>query len=432
LLNLPILSKSIPTKMTIVRSALRAVNGRVAAGVTRATSVGAIRMGTTKIDYDDKGHLGQRAFEDDELHFDVSDGFRANLIGTDEYREAQMDPHKDQRGQHYINPKKKAIRVAVTGAAGNIGYAMLFRIASGEVFGRDQPVIINCIELPHAMDALKGVAMELDDCAFPLVQHVLQTDDQGAGFDDIDYAFLVGSKPRGPGMERGDLLKDNGAIFKEVGQNLNKYAKKSVRVAVVGNPANTNCLIAASNAPDLDAKNFSALTRLDHDRGLAQIADKTLCPVTDIEKFIIWGNHSPTMYPDVHHVKIHGQPIAEVVGQEDMYQWLEAFEPRVQQRGAEIIGARGQSSAASAANGAMAAVRDWHFGTGYNWVSAAVPSDGSYGIDEGVYFSYPVTYDQTGKYEIVQSLEINPYSAERIEKTKKELFAERDAVKDLL
>jgi len=388
---------------SVVGRTLKSVSGRVASNATRASSVGAVR------------------------------NFRADIIGTNDYLRHEVDQFTNERAQHYINPQKKAIRVAVTGAAGNIGYALLFRIASGEVFGKDQPVIIHAIELPHAMDALKGVKMELDDCAFPLLQGIVQTDDQGAGFDDIDYAMLVGSKPRGPGMERGDLLKDNGAIFQEVGKNLNKFAKKSVRVAVVGNPANTNCLIASANAPDIPDEQFSALTRLDHDRGLAQIANHHLCPVTDIEQFIIWGNHSPTMYPDVTHCKVHGENFADLMGHQDEFDaWRAKFEPRVQQRGAEIIGARGASSAASAANGTVAAVRDWHLGTNNHWVSAAVPSDGSYGIEKGLYFSYPVTYNEKGDYEIVQGLEIDSYSQERIEKTKAELLSERDAVAHLL
>lgn len=325
---------------------------------------------------------------------------------------------------------KPPMKVAVTGAAGQIGYSLLFRIASGELLGKDQPVIIHAIELPHAMNVLRGVAMELDDCAFPLLRGVVQTSNLHEGFEDIDYALLVGSRPRGKGMERKDLLAANGAIFKPTGEALNKVAKRSAKVLVVGNPANTNCLIAQHNAPDLNPNNFHAMTRLDHDRALSQVATKTGAHTTDIEKLIVWGNHSSTQYPDVTHCTIEGKPAKEVINDDD---WIKnTFIPNVQQRGAAIIQARGLSSAASAANAALAHVRDWHLGSQGKWVSMSVPSDGSYGIPEGIVFSYPMVCTGNGQYEMVKDLEIDSFSAEKIEATKKELFEERNMVADLL
>eukprot|EP00753_Platysulcus_tardus_P003041 PLAT12203.1.p2 GENE.PLAT12203.1~~PLAT12203.1.p2 ORF type:complete len:355 (-),score=136.63 PLAT12203.1:78-1142(-) len=323
---------------------------------------------------------------------------------------------------------KEPVRVAVTGAAGQIGYALNFRIASGEMLGKDQPVILSLVELPHAMDALEGVAMELADCAFPLLAGIEMHSDLDAGFADIDYALLVGAKPRGPGMERGDLLKDNGEIFISQGAALNG-AKKTAKVLLVGNPANTNCLIAASHASSLPKENFAAMTRLDHDRALAQLQGKTGCAVTDVEKFCIWGNHSPTMYPDLSHALIDGKAAKEVIGDDA---WIDAtFIPDVQQRGAAIIKARGSSSAASAANAAIATMRDWALGSDGEWVSMAVPSDGSYGIAEGIYFSYPVI-TKDGGYEIVQGLPIDEYSQAKLDATEAELREERSFVEEML
>ncbi|XXQ36443.1 malate dehydrogenase [Plasmodiophora brassicae] len=324
---------------------------------------------------------------------------------------------------------KPAKRVAVTGAAGQIGYSLLFRIASGELFGPDQPVIIHAIELEAALKNLAGVAMELDDCAFPLLKGIVQTSDLNEGFDDIDYALLVGSRPRGKGMERKDLLAINGKIFVGTGEALNKNAKKIAKVLVVGNPANTNCLVAASNAPNIPRSNFSAMTRLDHDRAVAQVAIKTQSHCTDVAKVAIWGNHSATQYPDITHATVKGKPAKSLINDE---KWVrETFIPTVQQRGAAIIAARGLSSAASAANAAIMQTRDRALGTNGKWVSMAVPSDGSYGIEEGIFFSYPVTTAKD-EYKIVQGLEIDSFSAEMIEKTKKELLEERDMVADLL
>jgi malate dehydrogenase len=323
---------------------------------------------------------------------------------------------------------KEPMRVAVTGAAGQIGYALLFRIASGELLGKDQPVIIHAIELPQALNALKGVAMELDDCAFPLLKGIVQTSDAAQGFEDVDVALLVGARPRGKGMERKDLMTANGAIFAPTGQAINKHAKRSVKVLVVGNPANTNCLIAMHNAPDIPRENFNAMTRLDHDRGLAQLAAKTGSHTTDIEKFVIWGNHSSTQFPDITYTTIKGQNAKDLIDAE----WYKTnFIPTVQQRGAAIIQARGLSSAASAANAAMAHVRDWHLGSNGKWVSMGVPSDGSYGVPEGVIFSYPFT-TAGGKYTQVKGLKLDAFQEERIEATKKELFEERDMVAHLL
>jgi len=323
---------------------------------------------------------------------------------------------------------KPPVRVAVTGAAGQIGYSLVFRIASGEMLGKDQPVILHLVDIPQALDALKGVKMEIQDCAFPTTAGIECHDSLSNGFKDIDFALLVGAKPRGPGMERGDLLKDNGKIFISTGKALNDNAKRSVKVIVVGNPANTNCLIASHYAKDIPAENFTAMTRLDHNRGLAQLAEKTGCHVNDIQKFAVWGNHSPTMYPDLHYCSINGKNAMDLVPSE----WINKdFIPCVQQRGAAIIKARKLSSAASAANAAMDHIRDWVHGTKGQWTSMAIPSDGSYGIEKGLIFSYPVVCEG-GKYKIVQGLKISPESQKRLDVTKEELLSERKAVEDLL
>jgi len=320
---------------------------------------------------------------------------------------------------------KSPVRVAVTGAAGHICYSLLFRIAAGEMFGSDQPVIFQLLEIPPAMKALEGVVMEIDDCAYPLVAGFVLTDDVNVAFKDVDYALLVGAKPRSAGMERSDLLEANGGIFKIQGKALNDHASRDVKVVVVGNPANTNANTAMINAPDLNPKNFTALTRLDHNRALAQLAAKTNSDVSDIKKMIIWGNHSTTQYPDLSHATIAGKPAHDLVDRS----WYENdYIPRVAKRGAEIIDARGASSAASAANAAIAHIRDWVMGTPEgDWTSMAVPSDSSYGIAEGLTYSFPVTCNN-GKYEIVQRLEIDEFSRERMEITQKELEEERDAV----
>ncbi len=320
---------------------------------------------------------------------------------------------------------KSPVRVAVTGAAGHICYSLLFRIAAGEMFGSDQPVIFQLLEIPPAMKALEGVVMEIDDCAYPLVAGFVLTDDVNVAFKDVDYALLVGAKPRSAGMERSDLLEANGGIFKIQGKALNDHASRDVKVVVVGNPANTNANTAMINAPDLNPKNFTALTRLDHNRALAQLAARTNSDVSDIKKMIIWGNHSTTQYPDLSHATIAGKPAHDLVDRS----WYENdYIPRVAKRGAEIIDARGASSAASAANAAIAHIRDWVMGTPEgDWTSMAVPSDGSYGIAEGLTYSFPVTCNN-GEYEIVQGLEIDEFSRERMEITQKELEEERDAV----
>ena len=320
---------------------------------------------------------------------------------------------------------KSPVRVAVTGAAGQIGYSLLFRIAAGEMLGSDQPIIFQLLEITPALKALEGVVMEIDDCAYPLVAGFVLTDDVNVAFKDIDYALLVGAKPRGAGMERSDLLEANGGIFKVQGKALNDHASRDVRVVVVGNPANTNANTAMINAPDLNPKNFTALTRLDHNRALAQLAAETKSDVSDIKKMIIWGNHSTTQYPDLSHTTVAGKAAHDLVDRN----WYENdYIPRVAKRGAEIIEARGASSAASAANAAIAHIRDWVMGTPEgNWTSMAVPSDGSYGIPEGLTYSFPVTCSN-GEYEIVQGLEIDDFSRERMEITQRELEEERDAV----
>ena len=324
---------------------------------------------------------------------------------------------------------KTPVRVAVTGAAGQIGYALLFRIAAGDMLGPDQPVILHLLEITPALPALNGVVMELDDCAFPLLAGVVATDDANVAFKDVDYALLVGARPRGPGMERKDLLSANGAIFGPQGKALNAHARRDVKVLVVGNPANTNALIAQANAPDLDPRCFTAMVRLDHNRAKGQLAAKAGAHNTDVRKMIIWGNHSSTQYPDIHHATVKGKPALSLVDQA----WYEKeFIPTVQQRGAAIIKARGASSAASAASAAIDHMHSWALGTAESdWVSMGIPSDGSYGIEPGVIYGYPVTC-KNGKYDIVQGLEINAFSRARMDATDKELREERAAVEHLL
>lgn len=325
---------------------------------------------------------------------------------------------------------KQPLRVAVTGAAGNISYAMLFRIASGEMLGKDQPVILQLLEITPALDALKGVVMELEDCAFPLLADIVQTDDATVAFKDVDYALLVGARPRGPGMERKDLLEANAAIFSAQGKALNDVASRDVKVLVVGNPANTNALIAQRNAPDLDPRNFTAMTRLDHNRAMAQLAEKTDSTVNDIKNMTIWGNHSSTQYPDLTSATVNGKPALDLVDRE----WYEAtYIPEVQQRGAAIIKARGASSAASAANAAIAHVRTWALGTDENdWVSMGVYSNGEYGIAEGLIYSFPVTC-ANGDWSIVEGVDVSSdFSKEKMAATEQELSEERDAVAHLL
>ncbi|MCE8051600.1 malate dehydrogenase [Halomonas daqingensis] len=322
---------------------------------------------------------------------------------------------------------KDPVRIAITGGAGQISYSLIFRIAAGDMLGPDQPVILQLLEIPQAMDALNGVVMEVNDCAFPLVQDIVATDDPNVAFKDVDFALLVGARPRGPGMERKDLLEANAAIFSVQGKALNDNASRNVRVLVVGNPANTNALIASCNAPDLDPRQFTAMTRLDHNRALTQLAQKTGKRVTDVESMIIWGNHSATQYPDLAHTKVAGKPAFELVERD----WYENdFIPTVQQRGAAIIKARGASSAASAASSAIDHMRDWALGTD-QVVSMAIPSDGSYGIAEGIIYSYPVRC-QNGDYEIVQGLEIDEFSRAKMKATEDELREERAAVEHLL
>ena len=324
---------------------------------------------------------------------------------------------------------KKPVRVVVTGAAGQISYAMLFRIAAGDMLGSDQPVILQLLEIPPAMDALQGVVMELDDCAFPLLQSVVASDDPVIAFADVDFAMLVGARPRGPGMERKDLLTENARIFSVQGKALNESASRDVRVLVVGNPANTNALIASANAPDIDKAQFTAMTRLDHNRAISQLAGKTGAATTEISRVTIWGNHSATQYPDIHHAIIAGDRAVDRVDEE----WITGeFIPTVQQRGAAIIKARGASSAASAAGAAIDHMRTWVQGTPEgDWVSMAIPSTGDYGIETGLVYSFPVTCSG-GKYTVVRDLAINPLSEERMQVTEAELREERDGVKELL
>jgi malate dehydrogenase len=324
---------------------------------------------------------------------------------------------------------KQPVRVTVTGAAGQIGYALLFRIASGSMLGNDQPVILQLLDITPAQNALNGVKMELDDCAFPLLAGVVCTDDPKVAFKDADYALLVGARPRGPGMERKDLLEANAAIFSVQGKAIAEVANKNIKVLVVGNPANTNALIAQRNAIGIEPKNFTAMTRLDHNRAMSQLAEKTGTTVNDVTNMTIWGNHSSTQYPDLFHAKVKGKTAIELVDQE----WYKGtYIPAVQQRGAAIIAARGASSAASAANAAIDHMRTWALGTnGDDWVSMGVYSDGSYGIAQGLIYSFPVRC-KNGAWEIVQGLSIDAFSQEKMKATEKELAEERDAVKHLL
>jgi malate dehydrogenase len=324
---------------------------------------------------------------------------------------------------------KAPVRVAVTGAAGQIGYALLFRIASGAMLGPDQPLELRLLEISAALPALNGVCMELDDCAFPLLTSIEATDDAAVAFDGVSYALLVGSRPRSKGMERSDLLAANGAIFTAQGRALSDHAADDLHVLVVGNPANTNCLIAQRNAPGVPAERFTAMTRLDHNRAKSQLAQRAGVPVSSVRRMTIWGNHSTTQYPDIFHATIDGKPAAEVVTDRA---WLaDTYIPTVAKRGAAIIEARGASSAASAANAAIDHVRDWVRGTADDdWVSMAIPSDGSYGVPEGLISSFPVT-TRAGTYEIVQGLEIDDFSRARIDASAAELAEERDAVREL-
>ena len=323
---------------------------------------------------------------------------------------------------------KPPIKVAVTGAAGQISYSLVFRIASGQMLGADQPIILQLLEIPPAMEALSGVVMELEDCAFPLVKEIVATDDPNVAFAGSEIALLVGSRPRGPGMERKDLLEANAQIFSVQGKSLNEHASEDLRVLVVGNPANTNCLIAQKNAPDIDPRRFSAMTRLDHNRAVTQLAEKTQAHTTDVNGVIIWGNHSATQYPDINHAAVNGSSASTLVD----HNWIEkTFIPTVQQRGAAVIASRGLSSAASAANAAIDHVRDWLQGTDGEIVSMGVCSDGSYGIESGLIYSFPCTCDG-GDWKIVQGLEISEFSRSKMLATESELIEERQAVSELL
>lgn len=324
---------------------------------------------------------------------------------------------------------KTPVRIAVTGAAGQINYSLLFRIASGELFGPSQPVILHLLEIPQAMQQLHGVVMELEDCAYPLLYDIHPTHNPLEAFRDVDYAFLIGARPRGPGMKRSDLLDVNAQIFAAQGKALNQVAHRNVKVLVCGNPANTNCLVTIANAPDLDNKNFSAMTQLDHNRAINMLAKQCGVLTSDIKCMTVWGNHSCTQYPDVYHAKVKGQPAIQLVDQ----QWVvDEFIPTVQFRGVEVIKSRGQSSAASAANAALEHMQTWVNGTTHgDWTSMAIPSDGSYGISKDLIYSYPVTC-QSGVYEIVQDLEINPISRERMKLSEDELIEEKKQLKKLL
>lgn len=326
---------------------------------------------------------------------------------------------------------KAPVRVAVTGAAGQIAYNLLFSIANGDMLGSDQPVALNLLEIPPAMDALHGVALELDDCAFPLLTDMVLSSDPEEAFRDVNWALLVGSKPRGKGMERGDLIRENGPIFVSQGRAIDKAAASDVRVLVVGNPCNTNCLIAMNNAPGIPRNRWFAMTRLDHNRALAQLAKKADCAVTDVTQMTIWGNHSTTQFPDFVHARIRGKPAQEAIGERD---WLEGeFQSRVQKRGAEIIQARGKSSAASAANAAKDHVATFTTRiTQDDWTSAAVCSDGSYGVPEGLISSFPVRVADGGEWEIVQGLDLDDYCTAKLQVSVAELDSERDIVSDLL
>jgi malate dehydrogenase len=323
----------------------------------------------------------------------------------------------------------RPVRVAITGAAGQIGYQLCFRIAAGDMLGPDQPVILQLLEITPALGALEGVVMELRDCAFPLLADIVATDDAEVAFEDTDYALLVGARPRGPGMERADLLSANGKIFGPQGAAMNKVASRDIKVLVVGNPANTNSLIARAAAPDLDPRNFTAMTRLDHNRALAQLSDQIGTHHSNISKMIVWGNHSSTQYPDIRFTEVDGDSVA---GGVDQGWYRDTFIPDVQQRGAAIIKARGASSAASAASAAIDHIRNWALGTPEdNWVSMSVPADGSYGIEPGIIYSFPCVCED-GDYRIVQGLEIDEFSRSRMDATEKELREERTAVEDLL
>ena len=324
---------------------------------------------------------------------------------------------------------KKPVRIAVTGSAGQIGYSLLFRIAAGDMLGPDQPVILQLLEITPALKALEGVVMELNDCAFPLLHGVETSDDANFAFRGVSYALLVGARPRGPGMERSDLLAANGAIFAPQGAALNAHAERDVRVLVVGNPANTNALIAQRNAPDLDPSCFTAMMRLDHNRAISQLAAKTGQPVTAIKRMTVWGNHSTTQYPDISHCQVDGQAATNLVDRA----WVEQdFIPTVQKRGAAIIEARGASSAASAASAAIDHMRDWTHGTAPgDWISMGIPSDGSYGIPQGIIYSFPVTVTE-GRYQIVGDLPIDDFSRARMDASAEELLQERGAVAELL
>jgi malate dehydrogenase len=324
---------------------------------------------------------------------------------------------------------KKPVTVTITGAAGNIGYALAFRVASGQMLGADQPINLNLLEIPAASAAVQGVVMELNDCAFATLNKVMATHDPSLAFKDCNFGMLVGARPRGPGMERKDLLLENAKIFSAQGKALDAVASRDVRILVVGNPANTNSLITQHNAPSLPPHRFTAMTRLDHNRGLAQLTEKSGAPLAEVKKIIIWGNHSATQYPDLHHATVRGVPALSVV---EASWFKEAYIPTVQQRGAAVIKARGTSSAASAAAAALDHVHDWMLGTPPgDWVSMAVASDGSYGIPEGVIYSYPVTC-KNGEYSIVQGLSISDFSREKMQATLRELLEERDGVKDLI
>ncbi len=324
---------------------------------------------------------------------------------------------------------KTPVRVAITGAAGQISYSLIFRIAAGDMLGKDQPVILQLLEIPPAMGALQGVVMELNDCAFPLVHGIVTSDDPNVAFKDVDFALLVGSKPRGPGMERGDLLKQNGAIFTGQGKALNDHANRDVKVLVVGNPANTNALIAMKNAPDLNPRNFSSMMRLDHNRSLSQIAGKTGSHSTKIEKMVVWGNHSATQFPDISYATVDGKPVKDAV---DNDWYVNEFIPTVQQRGAAIIKARGASSAASAASSAVDHMRSWALGSNGGWVSMGVFSSGnSYGIDEELMFALPVTCEN-GEWKEITGLEVDDFAHKMISATEAELLSEKEAVADLI
>lgn len=324
---------------------------------------------------------------------------------------------------------KSAVRVAITGAAGNIGYAAAFRIAAGGMLGTDQPIILNLIEIEPALEALRGVEMELNDCAFPLLKNIVITTDINVGFKDVDYALLIGSRPRTKGMERSDLLSANGKIFGPQGRAINDHASRDVKVLVVGNPANTNALIAMNNAPDIPAKQFTSMMRLDHNRALSQLSSKTNVPVTKIQQMIVWGNHSLTQFPDISNCTVDGRSASSLI---DQTWYKDEFIPKVQKRGAEIINARGASSAASAASAAIDHMRDWAIGTSSDdWVSMGIESKGDYGITEGLMFSFPMIC-KNGGYEVVQNLELDDFSQEMIKATEKELLEERDAVKNLI